>query len=319
MHPYEEFAPIDPLRKVLGDIDLECEASRLKHVGPVPDRLYHYTDANGLEGIVRTGKLWATHRKFLNDSSEIGYGYAVLAEEINKMLLKHQNSKVIQAFLLNSLKAVSESIETWDLYFTCFCEKDNLLNQWRSYASTGYALGFSTKHIETEILPRHAERAYILTRVIYDVDVQRSLLQELLEKTIDVLYKAYHRQTDEEGLHYVPGFVGFIRGMAMRYLAYFKHPAFEVEHEWRMSHLGGPAARAHINFRNGQFGLTPYVLLSPGPGPVREDGSRVLPLCGVTHAPTSDTGGVRTALRLLLQRYGYEVEISGSELPIRTR
>lgn len=319
MNPYHGFARIDPLLKPLFEIESACEKSRQEHVGLMPDRLYHYTDANGLEGIIRTGKLWATHRKFLNDSSEIGYGYSILEEEVQRILQKYHANKVIQTFLLNSLKAVSEYMETWDLYVTCFCEKDNLLNQWRSYASTGYALGFSTKGIEADDRPVNSERAYVFTKVIYKLDIQHSLVRELLERTADLLYKVTHKQTDEEGLHYVPGFCGFVCGMAIRYLAYFKHPAFEVEHEWRMSHLGGPAARGHINFRNGQFGLTPYVLLSPGPDPVRKDGYKPLPLCKVTHAPTSDAGSVRTALRLLLQRYGYEVEISGSELPIRTR
>ena len=33
-------------------------------------KLYHYTNWDGLLGILNTKRLWATHYRFLNDSSE---------------------------------------------------------------------------------------------------------------------------------------------------------------------------------------------------------------------------------------------------------
>lgn len=36
----------------------------------IKDRLFHYTSAEGLYGILQSGCLWATHFKFLNDSNE---------------------------------------------------------------------------------------------------------------------------------------------------------------------------------------------------------------------------------------------------------
>lgn len=33
-------------------------------------KLYHYTNWDGLSGILKTKSLWATHYRFLNDSSE---------------------------------------------------------------------------------------------------------------------------------------------------------------------------------------------------------------------------------------------------------
>lgn len=37
----------------------------------VPILLFHYTDFNGLKGIVENREIWATHTGFLNDLSEL--------------------------------------------------------------------------------------------------------------------------------------------------------------------------------------------------------------------------------------------------------
>jgi len=40
-------------------------------VSEIHPRLYHYTTLQGVLGIIQSQCLWATHYKFLNDSSEI--------------------------------------------------------------------------------------------------------------------------------------------------------------------------------------------------------------------------------------------------------
>ena len=37
---------------------------------PRPATLYHYTDLSGFMGIVRSGQIWATDTRFLNDVTE---------------------------------------------------------------------------------------------------------------------------------------------------------------------------------------------------------------------------------------------------------
>jgi hypothetical protein len=44
----------------------------VKQDDAIPD-LFHYTDANGLLGILRSRSLWATHFQSLNDTSEMHY------------------------------------------------------------------------------------------------------------------------------------------------------------------------------------------------------------------------------------------------------
>ncbi|EJG2383281.1 hypothetical protein HMPREF1144_0490 [Klebsiella sp. OBRC7] len=43
-------------------------------------KIYHYTDLNGLKGIIESGSLWATHFSFLNDSNELTHGMNCLVK-----------------------------------------------------------------------------------------------------------------------------------------------------------------------------------------------------------------------------------------------
>lgn len=60
---------------------------RQEHVhGGCPPVLYHYTNTGGLEGILESGKLWATDYRYLNDASEVTYAHSLLVEAIEKRL-----------------------------------------------------------------------------------------------------------------------------------------------------------------------------------------------------------------------------------------
>ena len=51
-----------------------------------PERLFHYTNSQGLLGIVTGQKLWASHADFLNDSSEAGYAFDVLKDSLKEIV-----------------------------------------------------------------------------------------------------------------------------------------------------------------------------------------------------------------------------------------
>ena len=93
--------------------------------------LWHYTNADGLKGIVTRDRLWATDTAFLNDSVELIYGVdlalaamraiadqGVSASTARLMLaLGEPGSGILRPFLDESLR----------LFVTCFCSDDDLL------------------------------------------------------------------------------------------------------------------------------------------------------------------------------------------------
>lgn len=52
----------------------------------IPSVLYHYTSADGLIGIVRNQRLWATDIEYLNDSEELTHVAAELTERIDSKI-----------------------------------------------------------------------------------------------------------------------------------------------------------------------------------------------------------------------------------------
>jgi hypothetical protein len=58
----------------------------------VPSNLTHYTNLNGLTGIVDTGELWASNASFLNDRRELIHGLEASVEAVQRLASKAYRS-----------------------------------------------------------------------------------------------------------------------------------------------------------------------------------------------------------------------------------
>ena len=181
-------------------------------------KLYHYTTLEGLLGIINTQTLWATHGRFLNDSSELVLFKDKLIDlrvPIEKEKLKRlcEQNEDAQKFIDQnggldqfSRKCAEVKVETayadleeiGEFYIFSFCGEDKnnsyvnrngLLSQWRGYgAGGGYALVFDTKRLE-DIMPKEEEKYHYgdmyICEVIYNDD-KRRFKQELRPKIDDI-------------------------------------------------------------------------------------------------------------------------------------
>ena len=153
-------------------------------------------------------------------------------------------------------------------------------------------------------------------RVIYDVEVQQKLLSEVIDKTIEALAAGTKGLSVADANNVIARCCQFARAEIADYLISFKHPAFAVEEEWRLCHVVSPGEEEHVLFRDGQFGLTPYVCLDISP--MAGVNHNKLPLARITHGPVPNPENARFALSKLLRAKNYAfVEISGSTLPVR--
>lgn len=66
-------------------------------ISNLPKHLYHYTTLEGLKGIISSNALWATHYKYLNDSSEVDYARSIISEALADTIEK--NSRASKAKL----------------------------------------------------------------------------------------------------------------------------------------------------------------------------------------------------------------------------
>ena len=88
--------------------------------------LYHYTDQTGLDGILSSGCMWATHFKFLNDSSEREHGFSVFSkaiddiytDPINTLGISRINLDNFRSALKQTLRNYFEATSSFVLSFT---------------------------------------------------------------------------------------------------------------------------------------------------------------------------------------------------------
>ncbi|MCR9246015.1 MAG: DUF2971 domain-containing protein [bacterium] len=121
-----------------------------------PPLLYHYTDWAGLQGIVQSGTLWATHYADLNDSAETSYSVK----------------------LLNRLTDDPANQVERDWYALSLTEESDLLSQWRAYSKggSGFCIGFDAAALGRACKRSKASRP---RRVIYAPGDQVALLLRL--------------------------------------------------------------------------------------------------------------------------------------------
>ena len=133
------------------------------------DAIFHYTNADGLLGILSNGEIWSTGYFTTNDASELVAGKGILTEIFRERTyqLLHENNKSVGVLREHGVSIFDEAgrfenmlfdstMRTLHIFITCFCRpnseidfQDGLLSQWRGYGgSNGYALHFSRSKLD---------------------------------------------------------------------------------------------------------------------------------------------------------------------------
>ncbi len=299
--------------------------------------LYHYTTADGLKGIIEKNELWATSAYFLNDSSEISYGYGVLKEVLDAWLAK--NPRPEDSLTLGLVRG----LDKWfgeellkrnvinPIYLACFCENDNLLSQWRTYGqSGGYSLGFTVPAPDLLTGQGFKPEPNIYTskwvRVEYDRTEQAKKCSGILNPVLAIFDSPdTARAMATIGDHPLFGYSKILRvigDILLEEIVSFKNEAFMVEKEWRVvvrqrellkqGTDDGGKTPIPVHFRSSQGMLVPYVKLVP------TDPTKKLPIVSVRSGPTLNKTTAGMAVCMMLGKNGYSnTRVQGSDIPVR--
>jgi hypothetical protein len=319
--------PDDDLAGELREKLSRWEASWEQGQADVPPILYHYTDAQGLLGIVELKELWASNAAFLNDSTELVYikqvldaVIAELREEHDLLLVNHFLDVVGRTFV----RIVTEQFE---IFLACFCEEGDQLSQWRGYPAVGggYAVGFDGPELS---------QGRMLGKVIYDLNAQQELMRGLLSPCCEYLVACWDRAITQaaespeserdattspmaEMTDALKLAGGLTAGNVTICSFYFKHPGFREEREWRLIRASArerePPYSVTPSFRARTTGLVPYT-------PVRLGNESERPLAEVVVGPAAHPDLAALAARQLLESAGYDNAseiVRSSEIPLR--
>ena len=279
-----------------------------------PSILYHYTTPEGVIGILSSNRLWATDIRYLNDSSELLYAYEITLQEL------HERGKESESQLINTLieqvqSALHPSNKENIAYVACFCEKGDLLSQWRAYGNHvgGYAVGFQADRMKGSQFPP----LFQLKRVIYKPEIQRSLIRDVINEVCDLLETVTKGETQYDGSTLINVFGHFLDDHLSELLPVFKSPAFEEECEWRaVFDFRYKEQIDSIRFRAAYGNVIPFIDLDIAP--FDKTGASKLPIIKIIHGPAIYPELTKKSLSLLAKRHGFDsIEIEGSSIPLR--
>lgn len=274
--------------------------------------LYHYTDQNGLLGIIKSKEIWATHHQCLNDTQEFLHAKELVRREIGRRIVTAKRED------RNLLKVMSSALngpgnEEVNLYVASFSEEPDSLSQWRAYggSTSGFAAGFQCEHL---VLPDR----FALARCIYNPDEQSEVVEA-------VVSEALIRGRSPTPQHDIKRMVATMLIFQLHTFALIlKHPKFAGESEWRI--ISGvmmdnaPAFpiedATRLDFRPGKSMLIPYRCVSLKDG----DGGFLLKkvVVGPNPSPVQAHRSVRSLLNSRLDRNESAlIEVQSSDIPYR--
>ncbi|EOQ98272.1 PF11185 family protein [Leptospira wolbachii serovar Codice str. CDC] len=213
-----------------------------------PKEIYHYTDINGVKGILESRRIWASDVRYLNDPSETTYFHNLIKEKI-------ENSKltgILEELLNTTRKFIEQHHSEAPRFVTSFCIEKDLLSQWRYYSkeSIGYMIAFDTMSLLKGI-----KNPLFFYTVIYNRKDQDTLINKLIESAEEIL------NSNNITKEFLDDFkMSFIVALLMTMLI-IKHPDYSEEKEARITYtkLYDRNMELDTKFRINQGMFVPYI------------------------------------------------------------
>lgn len=264
--------------------------------------LFHYSDLNGLLGIVQNGDLWLTNSRYSNDEDEMAHGQRLAAEAIADSLTQAQGDAPRIQYL-EQLKDLLGKPSVEGVYICCFCQNDDLLSQWRGYGA--YGAGVSIQFDSAALSPwTGVDSPHGLSRfwqVFYKPETQRKIVDTAILFSWDLTVPP--QQCAQRAADAIQFFIPT-----------FKNAGFKEEKEWRLIFTPNPQCALDRQFRVRGDLLVPYFrlrdLAASAVAPAK------LPIDHVTVGPSKVKALNVASVRMLLDRYGYSsVKAEPSTIP----
>lgn len=290
------------------------------------NRIYHYTSAEGLCGILSTGTLYFTDSLFLNDRNERKTFYLILKEYLRAAPLEKDWIEAVEnryfgknnsifCKLVNTNPADQRSLR----YFVLSCSKDrDSLPMWNYYTRSIHAAGYNL-HFHTEELIRQMKEHPIVEKltgghgnimcrsVVYDEKRKLAALDQIMREA-QAKWRRLPSQIEREVLL-------FRLDRAFEALSlFYKDSAFAHEKEVRLV-ICAENERVHAlpercyQFREVRGIQVPCLVID-----VLEKGRAI---AGVTAGPALDKEMAVNGVEYMLYYYGFPQTCKVSSVPLR--
>jgi hypothetical protein len=310
------------LVQALRDFSVWTEKSKEKYKAQIDQPVFHYTDANGLIGILSSNTLWFTDIRYLNDPSEFHFGQEFALKALGRMAKEHASGdQLVRVFCEKMLSGLNEARQTFSMFVGSFSKNGDELGQWRAYSDDGkgFCLGISPSVFTPAELQEDPLKNAVFIVISYNAAQAETEQTGGVEQAVEMLKQSKVRGV----LNKTPGFRKvFLQQLSVELAKWiyfvsvgFKHPAYQTEQEIRLLLINETETLqpyVRIRARNGV--LVPYIPWPFAPS-LRQEGTITVIRVGPA-APPSAEG----ALHALLNGQGISparVKISKSTIPYR--
>jgi hypothetical protein len=311
---------------------------------PIPQEVWHYTNLDGLKGIMSSGRIWATDVRFTKDKTEFVHAREIVDEYIDTVKSERANFAFPAEELSKMLdKAFDEGALSPfenDVYVASFSAADDLKGQWVEFAENcrGVSIAFDLRNIRP---PKEAEIAVTFAPCVYTQGEKAQLIETSLSHFTDLVDELDRQFLDRgwmeeqlrtwEIVQHIFGFghdkQAFERKLQgdfrdrlleawkislfdlLRVASHCKNGAFSAEREWRLA-MARPKNRPLIQkvLYRGAMGTIPYLESN------LFQTSSQLPITRVRTGPLCKQ---TDEVQRILDTHGYKVPLIPSAIPLR--
>lgn len=306
---------------------------------PIPPEVWHYTNFGGFEGILSSGRVWATEAHHTTDETEFVHARDVAARYFERwqptddsMAATKQSA---QEFLVRAFEDGSLAPARAEIFVASFCATDDLKSQWMEYADAGrgVSLSFDLRHVRP---PDEIGSTVTFAPCLYITEEKERMIEDALSDWVNTFYDLHkktgsqrwaaerlrdwlmvHRVYDraalqqsfqEEFFHQLHQSLVWTSFDLLRIASHCKDYGFHQESEWRLAlpHIKGKPTKNIEILHRGTNGAIPYV--------AHNLFSHRLPLVRIKVGPLCEK---MDQIKELLSQYGYDVPVERSTIPIR--
>lgn len=280
---------------------------------PLLPEMWHYTNADGLINILKSGQIWSTQVSCLNDNLEQKYFGSLVHAAV-----KVQRAQNADPNLTVMLRIADEALAAADFsadghFVTCFSEVEDDLGQWRGYGGgeCGYSIGFRPDGILEALKARPSA---LLLPMSYDEQKHSFLVNDVMR-----MAQTYFLDGLKRGLPDVEKWAReFLATFAIELdilACVIKHPKFFGEVERRITTLLQTGELKVLEFRQKRTLLARHLPLNLT---LAVDGVRRLPITRVYVGPGPSQQVSKISVSDLLVKSGYDgIPVEVSKVPYR--
>ncbi len=166
--------------------------------------IYHYTNLEGIEGILRSGCLWLTSVNDLDDPTEITWVLNLARDKIKREA--SGTAPLLSFFCKKFLSGIDKAMsKQFGFYSASFCQHGDLAHLWNVFGDEGKGarIGFSSKAFPflsaEEVNAESLANDFFLYPISYDVDHAHIKQEEATAEAFRVLSRPVIRKKLTDG------------------------------------------------------------------------------------------------------------------------